>query len=104
MPESRVLKYNEANVQKQKHVQRAYASQQTSQKGKKVTVASKTQSRSRENVKEKDAESNSSTPSLPNEKINSRSAKNSGSITPTSNDSSSDVPRKKKRYLFQNIW
>lgn len=103
VPESRILKYNEGNVQKQKDVQRAYAAQQTSQKGKKVAVASKPPSRSRENTKEKDAGSNSSTPSLPNEKINSRSAKNSGSITPTSNDSSSDVPRKKKSRLDPSI-
>ncbi|XP_033219392.1 mortality factor 4-like protein 1 [Belonocnema kinseyi] len=103
VPESRVLKYNEANVQKQKDVQRAYAAQQTSQKGKKTSVVSKPQGRNREGGKEKDTESNASTPSLITEKVNSRSAKTSGSVSPTSNDSSSDVPRKKKSRLDPTV-
>lgn len=100
VPESRVLKYNELNVQRQKDVQRAHAAQQNAQKGKKSTVLSKVGLKSRDLGKDKDSESRSSTPTLTTDRVNSRLQKNSGSITPTSNDSSSDGPRRKRRYFF----
>ena len=98
VPESRVLKYNELNVQRQKDVQRAHAAQQIAQKGKKSTVLSKVSLKNREGVKDKDTESRCSTPTAI-DRANSRYQKNGGSITPTSNDSSSDGPRRKRRYL-----
>lgn len=97
VPESRVLKYNDANCQRQKDVQRAHAAQQSAQKGKKSTVLSRVSLKNREGGKDKDSESRSSTPTQLNERVNSRLQKNSGSITPTSNDSSSDGVRKKRR-------
>lgn len=98
VPESRVLKYNESNVQKQKEVQRAHAAQQSTQKGKKgSTIVKGTLGRKSENSKEKESDSRSSTPVPSNDKLSGSSNKN-GSVTPSSmHDSSSDVPRKKRR-------
>ncbi|XP_012272433.1 mortality factor 4-like protein 1 [Orussus abietinus] len=105
VPESRVLKYNEGNVQKQKEVQRAHAAQQASQKGKKATTALKTQGRKSESSnKDKDVESRASTPGLTNEKMGGRSNKTTGgSITPSSHDSSSDASRKKRSRIDPSV-
>ncbi|XP_015119040.1 mortality factor 4-like protein 1 isoform X2 [Diachasma alloeum] len=98
VPESRVLKYNEANVQKQKEVQRAHDAQQSTQKGKKGTSVVKTTGRKSDVVKDKGSESRASTPVPGSDKVSTRVNKNSsGSVTPSSHDSSSDAPRKKRR-------
>lgn len=98
MPESRVLKYNEPNVQKQKEVQRAHDAQQSTQKGKKGTSVVKTTGRKSDIVKDKGSESRASTPVPGSDKVSGRINKNSsGSVTPSSHDSSSDAPRKKRR-------
>lgn len=105
MPESRVLKFNDINVQKQKDVQRAHnSSQQTSQRGKKSTGVVKTSGRKSDVGKDKDSDSRASTPVPNSEKLTGRVHKNSsGSVTPSSHDSSSDAPRKKRRYLFKYL-
>ncbi|XP_014236585.1 mortality factor 4-like protein 1 [Trichogramma pretiosum] len=94
VPESRVLKYNDSNVQRQKDVERAHIAQ-TASKKKKPSTGTKTTLKSQN--KDKDSESRSSTPTQACEKTTIRYQKNSGSVTPTSNDSSSDVPRKKRK-------
>jgi mortality factor 4-like protein 1 len=91
------LKYNEINVQRQKDVQRAHAAQQIAQKGKKSSTLSKVSLKNREISRDKDSESRSSTPTFTTDRVSNRYQKNSGSITPTSNDSSSDGPRRKRR-------
>ncbi|XP_043286388.1 mortality factor 4-like protein 1 [Venturia canescens] len=108
VPESRVLKYNESNVQKQKDVQRAHAAQQSTQKGKKASgggLAKGSFGRKSENGKEKESDSRSSTPTLNCDKPVGRGAKNGGgSVTPSSmHDSSSDVPRKKRSRLDPSV-
>lgn len=97
MPESRVLKYNEQNLQRQKDVKRAHDAQQLS-KGKKTTVLSKITLKNRDSAKDFDCESRSSTPTILSEKTSNKYPKCSeGSVTPTSNDSSSENPKKKRR-------
>ncbi|KAK0084982.1 hypothetical protein PV325_005979 [Microctonus aethiopoides] len=104
VPESRVLKYNDTNVQKQKEVQRAHAAQQSSQKGKKGTSVLKAQGRKSETGKEKESESRASTPVPNNDKVAGRTNKaSSGSVTPSSHDSSSDAPRKKRSRMDASV-
>ncbi|XP_011497856.1 PREDICTED: mortality factor 4-like protein 1 isoform X2 [Ceratosolen solmsi marchali] len=103
VPESRVLKYNEINVQRQKDVQRAHAAQQIAQKGKKSSALSKVSLKNREIGKDKDSESRSSTPTLTNERLSNRYQKNGGSVTPTSNDSSSEGPRRKRSRIDPTV-
>lgn len=102
MPESRVLKYNEANVQRQKEVQRAHSNQQSAQKTKKGGTSTKTQGRRSEGVREKDTDSRASTPVATVEKPVSRFSKGTASaIAPSSShDTTPDAPRKKRRLVF----
>ncbi|XP_066993241.1 mortality factor 4-like protein 1 isoform X2 [Anabrus simplex] len=91
VPESRVLKYNEANVQKQKELQRAHKA--NPQKNKKSSK------RSREGGG-KESDSRASTPS----QEKTTPAKGKGpAATPSSQDSSSDVPRKKRGRLDPTV-
>jgi len=96
-----VLKYNEANVQKQREVQRAHSNQQSAQKNKKGNTTTKTQGRRSEGGREKDADSRSSTPVA--DKSMSRFNKSSSStVTPSSShESVSEPPRKKRRFV---VW
>lgn len=100
VPESRVLKYNEANVQKQREVQRAHSNQQSAQKNKKGNTTTKTQGRRSEGGREKDADSRSSTPVA--DKSTSRFSKGTNStVTPSSShESVSEPPRKKRRFVI----
>ncbi|XP_043465538.1 mortality factor 4-like protein 1 isoform X1 [Leptopilina heterotoma] len=100
VPESRVLKYNEANCQKQREVQRAHSNQQSSQKSRKSATGTKTQGRRSEGGREKDSDSRASTPVANVEKATSRSGKYStGSLSITSHDSISEAPRKRRGRL-----
>ncbi|XP_033209807.1 mortality factor 4-like protein 1 isoform X2 [Belonocnema kinseyi] len=100
VPEGRVLKYNEANCQKQREVQRAHSNQQSSQKSRKSATATKTQGRKSEGGREKDSDSRASTPVANVEKGTGRSGKyGSGSLTSTSHDSISEAPRKRRGRL-----
>ncbi|XP_044734858.1 mortality factor 4-like protein 1 [Chrysoperla carnea] len=94
VPESRVLKYNEANVAKQKEVQKAHSTQSSKSK--------KSKSRKSE-VSSKDNDSRASTPNQ--EVSSSRTSKSRGApVTPSSSqDSSSDVPRKKRNRLDPTV-
>ncbi|CAG5108764.1 Similar to MORF4L1: Mortality factor 4-like protein 1 (Pongo abelii) [Cotesia congregata] len=103
VPESRVLKYNETNVQKQKEVQRAHAAQQSTQKGKKTTTVLKGQGRKSESGKDKESDSRASTPVPGGDKTTGRNKANSGSVTPSSHDSSSDAPRKKRSRVDPSV-
>lgn len=98
VPESRVLKYNEANVQRQKDVQRAHSSQQSTQKNKKGNTTTKTQGRRSEGGREKDADSRSSTPVATVDKSISRFNKSASStVTSSSSHESTSEPQRKKR-------
>lgn len=98
VPESRVLKYNEANVQRQKEVQRAHSNQQSAQKNKKGNTTTKTQGRRSEGGREKDTDSRSSTPVATNDKSISRFNKSSSStVTPSSSHEPTSEPQRKKR-------
>ncbi|XP_015601645.1 mortality factor 4-like protein 1 [Cephus cinctus] len=100
VPESRVLKYNDTNVQKQREVQRAHSNQQPTHKTKKSSTTSKAQSRRSEGGREKDNDSRASTPVATVEKTIGRPSKSTGgSLTPSSHDSASDPPRKKRSRL-----
>lgn len=100
VPESRVLKYNEANVAKQKEVQKAHSSQPKSKKTKAT--------RKSEVTKESDSRA-----STPNQEVKSgtkgttataTAKQQSHSSTPSSSqDSSSDVPRKKRGRLDPSV-
>lgn len=83
MPESRVLKYNEANVAKQQEIQKAHDNQpQTKSKKAKARKSEATDSRA-------------STPSI--ESTGPKVTKGKHPSTPSSSqDSSSDVPKKKR--------
>lgn len=91
VPESRVLKYNEANVAKQKEVQKAHSSQPKSKKSK---------TRKSEVVKETDSRA-----STPNQEVKTgaKGAKQQSSTPSSSQDSSSDVPRKKRGRLDPSV-
>ncbi|EEZ97599.1 mortality factor 4-like protein 1 [Tribolium castaneum] len=89
VPESRVLKYNEANVARQKEVQKAHSTQPSKTKKAKKSKTDAT----------KDIDSRSSTPN--NELIKGGKSKIS---TPSSGqDSGSDVPRKKRGRLDPSV-
>lgn len=97
MPESRVLKYNETNVQRQKEVQKAHITQPAKTK--------KSKSRKTESVKESDSRA-----STPNQEVASSTSSAAKGIktkqpgTPTSGqDSSSDVPKKKRGRLDPSV-
>lgn len=89
VPEARVLKYNEGNLQKQKELHKAQKAEPKGKRGKRRSVTGK---ESPSVLREKDADSRSSTPTV--EKISGRQ---STSGTPSSSqESSSDIPRRKK--------
>lgn len=90
VPESRVLKYNEANVSKQKEVQKAHSNQPAKSK----------KSKNRKSESSKDVDSRASTPS--NEVPKNLKAKQP-STPSSSQDSSSDVPRKKRGRLDPSV-
>jgi len=94
-----VLKYNEANVQKQREVQRAHSNQQSAQKNKKGNTTTKTQGRRSEGGREKDTDSRSSTPVA--DKSTSRFNKSTSSTvtSSSSHESVSEPPRKKRRFV-----
>nr|CAH7717319.1 unnamed protein product [Callosobruchus chinensis] len=93
VPESRVLKYNEANVARQKEVQKAHSSQPS--KSKKVTKKVTTKGDSA-----KEGDSRASTPVTEIFKA----AKRKETATPSSGqESSSDVPRKKRARLDPSV-
>ncbi|KZC13430.1 Mortality factor 4-like protein 1 [Dufourea novaeangliae] len=98
VPESRVLKYNEANVQRQREVQRAHSNQQSTQKNKKGNTSSKTQGRRSEGGREKDNDSRASTPVATVEKTVSRFTKSAASsvVPSSSHEITTDAPRKKR--------
>lgn len=92
MPESRVLKYNEANVARQKEVQKAHSSQPKSKKAK---------TRKSETTKESDSRA-----STPNQEVKAgvaKGAKQQTSTPSSSQDSSSDVPKKKRGKLDPSV-
>ncbi|CAH0553653.1 unnamed protein product [Brassicogethes aeneus] len=95
VPESRVLKYNEANVAKQKEVQKAHSAQPgKSKKSGKKSVNAKS------DKEVKDGDSRASTP------IGeiTKGGKTKLASTPSSGqDSSSDVPRKKRGRLDPSV-
>lgn len=105
MPESRVLKYNEANVQRQREVQRAHSNQQSAQKNKKGSTGSKAQGRRSDIGKEKDTDSRASTPVANVDKTVSRLNKSASNIaTPSSShDVTTEGPRKKRRFVIARI-
>ncbi|CAH1113428.1 unnamed protein product [Psylliodes chrysocephalus] len=95
VPESRVLKYNEANVARQKEVQKAHSAQQS--KNKKVTK--KTAVVKSDVVK--DGDSRASTPVA---EVVAKGTKKKEVSTPSSGqDSSSDVPKKKRGRLDPSV-
>lgn len=91
VPESRVLKYNEANVAKQKEVQKAHSSQPKSKKAK-----------TRKSEVTKESDSRASTP-IQEVKASVKGAKQQSSTPSSSQDSSSDVPRKKRGKLDPSV-
>lgn len=92
VPESRVLKYNEANVAKQKEVQKAHSNQ---------PAKSKKTKKKAETTKES-TDSRASTPSQ--EIAEKKTVKTKQPSTPSSSqDSSSDVPRKKRGRLDPSV-
>ncbi|KMQ90360.1 mortality factor 4-like protein 1 protein [Lasius niger] len=98
VPESRVLKYNEANVQRQREVQRAHSTQQSAQKNKKGNTTTKAQGRRSEGGREKDTDSRASTPVSTAEKSISRFSKGANStVTASSSHESTSEPTRKKR-------
>ncbi|EZA61890.1 mortality factor 4-like protein 1 [Ooceraea biroi] len=101
VPESRVLKYNEANVQRQREVQRAHSNQQSAQKNKKGNTTTKTQGRRSDGGREKDTDSRASTPVATAEKSMSRFNKgmSSTATSSSSHDSASEPTRKKRSRL-----
>lgn len=92
VPESRVLKYNETNVLKQKEVQKAHQSQ--------PAKAKKTKGRNKaDSVKDSDSRA-----STPNQEIVAKATKVNKASTPSSSqDSSSDVPKKKRGRLDPSV-
>ncbi|KAF2900872.1 hypothetical protein ILUMI_05277 [Ignelater luminosus] len=92
VPESRVLKYNEANVAKQKEVQKAHSTQTSTAKAKKT--------KARKSDTTKDADSRASTPS--NE--TARNVKQKQTNMPSSSqDSGSDATKKKRGRLDPTV-
>lgn len=87
MPESRVLKYNEANVARQKEVQKAHSSQGKQKKTKKAATAKA------DSVK--DSDSRASTP-ISDITKGGKGVKREVATPSSGQESSSDVPRKKR--------
>ncbi|CAH0587950.1 unnamed protein product [Chrysodeixis includens] len=103
VPESRVLKYNEANVQRQKEVQRAHSAQptktkKTPAKGRKSEAAAASATPARE-------ESRASTPAGKEPEVTTpapaKATKTQSKDTPA--DSGSDQPKKKRGRLDLSI-
>ncbi|XP_030747747.1 mortality factor 4-like protein 1 isoform X2 [Sitophilus oryzae] len=91
VPESRVLKYNEANVARQKEVQKAHAAQPSKQKKsakKSSGIVSKTES-------VKDSDSRASTP-ISDIAKGGKGLKREAATPSSGQESSSDIPRKKR--------
>ncbi|XP_012284884.1 mortality factor 4-like protein 1 [Orussus abietinus] len=99
VPESRVLKYSEANVQKQREVQRAHSNQQSTHRNKKSATTSKAQGRRSEGSREKEGDSRASTPVATSERTFGRTSKSTGTLIPSTHDSPSEPPRKKRTRL-----
>lgn len=91
VPETRVLKYNEGNVAKQKEVQKAHSSQALAAKAKKTKTKKLDAS--------KDSDSRASTPS--NE--TSRNVKQKLNTTSSSQDSGSEATKKKRGRLDPTV-
>lgn len=96
VPESRVLKYNEANVARQKEVQKAHAAQP----GKQKKSAKKTSSSKADSVK--DSDSRASTP-ISDITKGGKGVKREAATPSSGQESSSDVPRKKKGKLDSTV-
>ncbi|KAJ8960471.1 hypothetical protein NQ318_013755 [Aromia moschata] len=94
VPESRVLKYNEANVARQKEVQKAHSAQPNKSK----KTAKKTSTSKSESVK--DGDSRASTPVA---EIGKGIKKKEAGTPSSGQDSSSDVPRKKRGRLDPSV-
>lgn len=100
VPESRVLKFNESNVQKQREVQRAHSNQQPAHRNKKTSTGAKAQGRRSEGGREKDTDSRASTPVGPAERPLGRISKTPvGTPTPSSSHEGFSE-RKKRRYRY----
>ncbi|XP_014208421.1 mortality factor 4-like protein 1 [Copidosoma floridanum] len=98
VPEDRVLKYNDFNVQKQKEVQKVH-DHQIINKPRKSSGSLKVHGRKSEGSRDKERESNSraSTPVAILERTPSRASKSGSALTPTSSsDSPLEAPRKKR--------
>lgn len=94
VPENRVLKHNEANVQKQKELQKNHQQQQSQTKQKKIAASSKVATRKSEGGRDKsdkESDSRASTPISALEKPATRPR--FSSATPTQD---SEQPRKKR--------
>jgi mortality factor 4-like protein 1 len=106
VPEDRVLKFNDTNVQKQKEVQKVHE-QASNKQNRKSGSTSKVQGRRSEGGrdKEKDSDSRASTPVALLERTPSRASKSAGTaLTPTSSsDSPLEVPRKKRGYVRKKL-
>jgi len=88
VPESRVLKFNETNLQKQKELHKAQKAEPKSKRAKKRSILGKEPDSNRETGNE----SRSSTP-ISHEKLGGKS----GSAAPSSmSESASDVPKRKR--------
>ncbi|KAK9872153.1 hypothetical protein WA026_016207 [Henosepilachna vigintioctopunctata] len=92
VPESRVLKYNEANVSRQKEVQKAHAAQPNKTK--------KNKKQKPEQTKEGDSRA-----STPNNEVSTKGGKTKFNNVPTSSaqDPSSDIPKKKRGRLDATV-
>lgn len=98
VPEERVLKFNDTNVQKQQEVQKVHQ-QASNKQNRKSGGTSKVQGRRSEGGrdKEKDSDSRASTPVALLERTPSRASKSGSALTPTSSsDSPLEAPRKKR--------
>lgn len=96
MPESRVLKYNDANVARQKEVQKAHTSQGRQKKSTKKNNTTKAESI-------KDSDSRASTP-ISDIAKGGKGVKRDTATPSSGQESSSDVPRKKKgKCCLENI-
>ena len=100
VPESRVLKYNETNLQKKREVHQAHSNQQPAQRNKKSSTGSKGSGRRSDGGKEKDTDSRASTP-VGSERTPGRMSRTpAGTPTPSSSEGSTEASRKKRRYKF----
>uniref|UniRef100_A0A6M2DHC5 Mortality factor 4-like protein 1 n=1 Tax=Xenopsylla cheopis TaxID=163159 RepID=A0A6M2DHC5_XENCH len=95
VPESRVLKYNETNVQKQKEVQKAHSTQ--SAKAKKTAKPKKGEISITKNKDEKEGTSRSSTPSQDGVTPITPASRTKKVATPLSQDSVDTSKRKRSR-------